>query len=88
MTQSGFVSRTSLMHADAPLSDFDRLTELEKMSGFRTGTRFGIEKKIVYEVSANLETGEFNVQDNGAEAVSLTHEVYKATSGLRYWVQA
>nr|WP_250807042.1 hypothetical protein [Neorhizobium tomejilense] len=81
------VSRLTLMRDDAPDADLHRLNELEKASGYRTGTRFSFEGRRTFEVVCDLETGRYFVSEGEADAVPLTPELYKATSGLCYWVR-
>lgn len=78
-------SRLTLLKDDATDAELIHLGEIEKRAGFRTGTRFSLEGRTIYEVTVDLETEIFYVSEEGRQAVALTKELFEKTSSLCYW---
>jgi hypothetical protein len=79
------VSRLSLLREDTPDDVLIRLGDLERAAGFRTGQRFSLEGRTIYEVQVDLESGEFFISEENGQPVRLTKEQFDKTSGLCYW---
>ncbi|NTF18241.1 hypothetical protein G6L37_07460 [Agrobacterium rubi] len=82
---SDTVSRLTLLKADATDVELIRLGDIERRSGFRTGTRFSLQGKTTYEVTVDLQTEIFYVTQEGNLPIPLTKDLFDKTSSLCYW---